>query len=326
MDDYRDAFWGVPTSHANFCEQDYGITRYIAEFMNSLTNLIYVIYGVYGLRQLRRKANRNIDPLRALPYWGLIGVGLCSFAFHVSLKYHTQMMDDLSMHLATTPVLHRVLTVNSSRRGSIITAVVLSAMLLFLITFHVMTDELILHSVSFVGTVTAIGVHTIRLVRTRTPPGSAARRQLWGIVILGAAIFNLGYWLWILDQWACGFLTKTREAIGLPWAFILELHGWWHICTGIGAYIFIAVVDHLVSLSGEDARGRRGSQQSIDIAWPASWAARLILPRRDPGRGQGGCQERAVNQPLRRVIGQNPGNALLGLQVVPSLVISGRSL
>ncbi|KAL4766938.1 hypothetical protein BDW60DRAFT_212453 [Aspergillus nidulans var. acristatus] len=36
-------------------------------------------------------------------------------------------------------------------------AMVLGFMLLSLVTFHVMADELILHSVSFVGTVTFIG-------------------------------------------------------------------------------------------------------------------------------------------------------------------------
>ncbi|KAB8264610.1 alkaline phytoceramidase [Aspergillus pseudonomiae] len=276
--DSADSFWGSSTSRANFCEIDYAVSRYIAEFVNSLTNVVYskipeVIYGLYGLRQLRRKADTHGDSLRALPYWGLIAVGLCSFAFHLSLKYHTQMMDDLSMHFATTPVLHRVLTANSNRRDSIVVAIALASMLLFLVTFHVITDELVLHSVSFVGTVTVIGVHTIRLVNSRTLPGSAARRQIWGMVRFGATIFNLGYWLWLIDQWACGFLTKAREAIGLPWAFVLELHGWWHICTGIGAYIFIAVVDHLVA--SEDLSD---IQQSF--TWPASWASTSVFAGR----------------------------------------------
>ncbi|KAL4746604.1 hypothetical protein BDW72DRAFT_210326 [Aspergillus terricola var. indicus] len=267
-------FWGSPTSKANFCEIDYAVSRYIAELVNSLTNVVYipspVIYGIYGLRQLRRKANKQGNSLRALPYWGLISVGLCSFAFHVSLRYHTQMMDDLSMHFATIPVLHRVLTANSGRRGSIVMAMVLGSMLLLLVTFHVMTDELILHSVSFVGTVAVIGAHTVQLIRSRTLPGSAARRQVWGMVRFGAGIFNLGFWLWLIDHWACAFLRRARETMGLPWAFVLELHGWWHICTGIGAYIFIAVVDRLVS--GEDLSDTRHS-----FAWPASWASTSVF-------------------------------------------------
>lgn len=90
------------------------------------------------------------------------------------------------MHFTTAPVLHRVLTANSNRRESIVIAMVLGSMLLFLVTFHVITDELVLHSVSFVGTVTVIGVHTIRLVNSRTLPGSAARQESWRMVRFGA--------------------------------------------------------------------------------------------------------------------------------------------
>lgn len=65
-------------------------------------------------------------------------------------------------------------------------AIVLGFMLLSLVAFHVITDELVIHSVSFVGTVAVIGFHTIRLVKSRTLPGSAARRQVWGMVRFGA--------------------------------------------------------------------------------------------------------------------------------------------
>lgn len=137
-----------------------------------------------------------------------MAVGVCSAAFHVSLKYHTQMsmcrlfhinyhlahthhlffspVDDISMHFATTPVLHRVLTVNANRRDSIVTAIILGSMLVFLVTYHVITDELVLHSLFFVATVTIIGIRTMQLVNTRTLPRSASRRQIWGMVRFGA--------------------------------------------------------------------------------------------------------------------------------------------
>lgn len=90
------------------------------------------------------------------------------------------------MHFTTTPVLHRVLTANSNRRESIIIAMVLSFVLLVLIAFHTITNELIVHSVSFVGTVTIIGIRTVRLVQSRTLPDSNGRRQIWGMVRFGA--------------------------------------------------------------------------------------------------------------------------------------------
>ncbi|KAJ5535775.1 hypothetical protein N7513_008961 [Penicillium frequentans] len=262
------AFWGLPSSKANFCEEDYVVTRYVAEFINSLTNLCYIIYAIYGLRQLQQK--RNVEFSRTIPYWGLMAVGICSAAFHISLQYHTQMLDDLSMLFTTTPLVHRVLTVNADRKSSFVTGLFVYSALALLVTYHVTTDELILHASFFVGSIAVIGIRTMQLLKRRTIENSATRRQLWGMIVFGAVIFHLGYLVWLVDSWVCEWLRTTRAAIGLPWAWLLELHGWWHIFTGIGAYIFIAVIDHLVS--GEDHQDIHGR-----FAWPASWASQSIF-------------------------------------------------
>lgn len=88
--------------------QDYFVTRYIAEFINTLSSLVYgqlkpdapschkkrkktdkkcviVAYGIYGLAHGRRNGSRLVS------YCGLIGVGVCSAGYHMTLKYHTQM-------------------------------------------------------------------------------------------------------------------------------------------------------------------------------------------------------------------------------------------
>lgn len=158
------------------------------------------------------------------------------------------------MLLTTTPVLHRVMTVNTSRRTSTLLAILLTASLLGLVTLHVLTDELILHSITFVVSVTIIGLRTMQLITTRTPKDSLARRQIWGMVRFGAgkttlisfpiylnlliakAIFEFGFLVWLVDGWICGWLRSSRAAVGLPWAFLFELHGWYaesyFICSG----------------------------------------------------------------------------------------------
>lgn len=47
-----------------------------------------VCYGIYGLVQLRQKPQAAF---RSISYLGLIGVGVCSAGYHMTLKYHTQM-------------------------------------------------------------------------------------------------------------------------------------------------------------------------------------------------------------------------------------------
>lgn len=93
------------------------------------------------------------------------------------------------MHFTTTPVLHRVLTVNANRSESLKMAVLLGTGLGILIVYHVVTDELLMHSISFVGSVAVIGFRTAQLVNARTKVDSVARRQIWGIVRFGAGSF-----------------------------------------------------------------------------------------------------------------------------------------
>ncbi|KAJ5280541.1 ceramidase [Penicillium angulare] len=264
-------FWGPPTAHANFCEEDYIVSRYIAEFINTLSNFTYIFYGIYGLRKLRHTG--IFDLSRCFPYWGLIAVGICSSAFHISLKYHTQMLDDLSMLFTTTPILHRVLTANATKKNTQRTGLLLGGLLLAFVIYHVKTDELIVHSSLFVSSILIIGIRTFQLIQLKTAEGSPARKQIWGVVRFGAFIFNVGFYIWLIDGWICDSLRDTRRMIGTPLAYLLELHGWWHIFTAVGAYIFIVVIDQLLS---EESN----IEIAESIAWPASWASKSIFAGR----------------------------------------------
>ena len=89
------------------------MTSYIAEFMNTLTNLIYgmveslgrnsfssltlispVYLGYRGLMNNWSREDRSF--LAALPYFGIIGVGVGSALFHASLKYYMQLSENAS--------------------------------------------------------------------------------------------------------------------------------------------------------------------------------------------------------------------------------------
>lgn len=45
----------------------------------------------------------------------------------------------------------------------------------------------------------------------------------------------------------CSKLLSLRRRVGLPFGIFLELHGWWHILTAIGAYTFMALVEYLTT-------------------------------------------------------------------------------
>lgn len=90
--------------------EDYVLTRYIAEFVNTLTSLAYSTQSIrltlsmhlskhsctlvgYGLLGVYRHKRQSVSPLTTvnLPYWGLTGIGIFSGLYHSTMKYHTQM-------------------------------------------------------------------------------------------------------------------------------------------------------------------------------------------------------------------------------------------
>ncbi|KAE8150620.1 ceramidase [Aspergillus avenaceus] len=258
-------FWGPQTSYLNFCEEDYVITRYIAEFINTLSSLVYMIYGIYGLWKLHQKKQTGA---RSIPYCGLIGVGLCSAGYHMTLKYHTQMSDELSMHLLTTPLLYRILSFQTSAQYTRTVGIILSIMFTVVMVVHMVMDEFLLHAVTFGTAVYLIATRTLKIIprQIRDP---YTRKKVQHIALFGCASFIFGYVVWLIDEWACRALIGARETVGLPWAFYFELHGWWHVFTAIGGYIAVAIIDLLTS-------GKVKKDSVQQLAFPLPTISRLL--------------------------------------------------
>ncbi|RDL37648.1 Uncharacterized protein BP5553_05081 [Venustampulla echinocandica] len=267
-EDPHPAFWGKINSQANFCEEDYIVTKYFAEFINTLTNLGYIYYAYYGIKG---NSNRADAILRNLPYLGLASVGIGSGIFHATLKDYTQWGDDLSMLFATATVLHRLLTFDKPLATTIYYGLAITTIVGAFSIWHCVTNELIMHSIVFAIMLLMVSRKTSSIVNARvSDPG--VRKDVRRLSIWGFMCFASGFALWNIDIATCKTLTNAKRSIGMPWSFILELHGWWHLLTGLGAYIFMALVEYLTS---EEAGQPLGSR----FAWPAGY---FISPQRNP--------------------------------------------
>ncbi|KAL6879577.1 ceramidase [Trichoderma longibrachiatum] len=258
-------FWGEATSYLNFCEEDYVVTRYVAEFINTLSSLAFVVYGVYGLSRPGRNGQTRA---RLLSYSGLIGVGICSASYHMTLKYHTQMSDELSMHLLTTPMVYRLLTLKSSPQRTKTVALLLTVLFTVVMVTHMVMDEFLLHATTFGLAVYIIATRTLKLISQQVPD-ERIRKNLRNIALFGCFNFAFGYFVWLLDGLLCSGLTSLKHSAGLPLAFLLELHGWWHIFTCIGGYVGVALVDAITS-------GEVREDPVPHLAWPIPSAARFL--------------------------------------------------
>lgn len=49
--------------------------------------------------------------------------------------------------------------------------------------------------------------------------------EMWTMIAYGLSIFLGGFLCWYLDIAHCSTLRRWRREIGMPWGFLLELHG-----------------------------------------------------------------------------------------------------
>nr|XP_019830385.1 PREDICTED: alkaline ceramidase 3 isoform X1 [Bos indicus] len=126
----REGYWGPTTSTLDWCEENYAVTWYIAEFCrrqrlvrtfrlvpglyghkgsspystlpplrlpdkgNTVSNLIMILPPIFGAMQSVRS---GLEKRYIASYLALTVVGMGSWCFHMTLKYEMQLLDELPM-------------------------------------------------------------------------------------------------------------------------------------------------------------------------------------------------------------------------------------
>ncbi|SPO03940.1 related to YPC1 - Alkaline Ceramidase [Cephalotrichum gorgonifer] len=252
--------WSPPTSAANFCEEDYVVTRYIAEFINALTNLSYIFFA---LRYMYGPGSQGLlSPRRDSMAASLLLVGIGSFFYHASLRQTLQFGDDLSMIVLSGTMLNGVFTVRQTpARARTISALITLASLAFS-AFYVYSGKIIYHFTAFTSQIILLTLRCVYIYRRAEPRFSEAKVRAWRRVHGRATlILLLAFALWNVDLEFCAELRELREKVGLPWAWLLELHGWWHVLTAWGAAMFMNVVR---DMQDEERREKAKAVQGKD--------------------------------------------------------------
>ena len=59
----------------------------------------------------------------------------------------------------------------------------------------------------------------------------AMLKEIKTIFRVGCATFSAGFVIWNLDNLFCSCISRWKDAITWPLAFLLEGHAWWHVLT-----------------------------------------------------------------------------------------------
>lgn len=239
-----------------------------------------VIYGVAGLLRIRNHKRGDLLSLVTLPYWGLISVGVLSGWFHATLKYHSQMGDDLSMFLCVGALLHQLLCFKATAQQQRNYTLIMLGTIIPVSVYHCVADEIYVHQATF-ATMIFMSSRRMRQLINEQARSDEERVKLQRLARFGLGEFNqglvrvqgmlmtstatglFGYFLWNIDFHLCNHVTAFKHRLGLPFGFLFELHGWWHILTGINSYVALSIVEYLVTMDDK----RVGSVEQ-GFLWP----------------------------------------------------------
>ncbi|KAJ5168296.1 uncharacterized protein N7482_003890 [Penicillium canariense] len=261
-------FWSPVTSTLNWCEEDYYATVYSAEIVNTLTNLLFMWLGIKGIISCRRNGHDQIFLVALLGY---LVVGTGSFLFHSTLKYPMQLVDELSMIYTTCLMAYASFSYSRPTGVRLVLAISLLSLAVFITLYYHYLQDPVFHQNAYALLTTVVVLRSMHTMETTLRPKWRHSREedrlerqkkglsvpskerqrfenerdmktlktMWFMVLYGLSMFLGGFFIWNLDNQFCSQIRVMRRRVGLPWGIFLEGHGWWHIMTGIGAYLYI---------------------------------------------------------------------------------------
>lgn len=285
--------------------QNYYATTYSAEIVNTLTNLLFIVLAFKGMYNCYSQGH---DRIFFLTFVGYLIVGSGSFAFHTTLKYPMQLVDELSMIYTTCLMFWATFEYGRAQPIPIILAIFTASLALFITGYYHYLQDPTFHQNAYAILTALVLFRSMFVMEMNIRPyfkrrhqmhvkvqksdvmGQAEKReearkdqrdgeiikQMWIMIAVGLSVFLGGFAIWNLDNNYCSKLIRWRREIGLPWGIVLEGHGWWHLMTGLGAYFYIVWgiwLRHCLN----------GEADEYEMVWP-SWFTSIprVMRRQQP--------------------------------------------
>lgn len=248
-------YWGAITSTIDWCEENYVISPYIAEWSNTISNGFFVILALY---LTHRSIKNGLESRFHLIGLGFVLVGVGSWLFHMTLKYHYQLLDELPMIYATCIPTWSLLcetretlqqdnrsTREVSLRRQIMVGLYLAGFVAILTLIYLVTKIPEIHQTIYGAFTVAVVLISGKYAHTYVKD-DFARKSMYQCMGSGIVLFLLGFIAWNLDNQVCSFwIHIRRQWLKLPLGVLLELHGWWHFLTALGVYCYIVFLECL---------------------------------------------------------------------------------
>lgn len=233
-----DGYWGRPTSTLDWCERNYEVSPYIAEFWNTISNIAIFLPPFIGIFQI---CKLNLERKYVFAFLAVAVVGFGSWAFHMTLLYPMQLADEFPMVWSTSVMTYLQFSIHRSPKSAINWSLMSICFLysfaysLFYLTF---TNPLV-HQVTY-----AIGLYFLLIKSLLFTRNSVQCKTCSRIVYSVWILLHVAFFLWNIDNHFCPQLENIRNELPKTLRPGTQLHAVWHILTGTAAYIHVLFLLH----------------------------------------------------------------------------------
>lgn len=223
---YQIGYWYPITSNIDWCEDNYTISYYIAEWYNTLSNLIPIFYSIYILYKLKFTIN-NINNYH-ISYILLIFVFIGSFAFHATLTKIGQMLDEIPMLITNIYIIYLLDNYNNK---ILICNIFIKIFFIYLMIKYQYSPVYFQFSFLIFNLMLFIRVFRILLKF----PILIKKTQIKKSILF----YTIAIFCWLLDLYFCNYLKY------------FYLHSFWHIFSYIGCiYLLNFIFIYLSFING----------------------------------------------------------------------------
>jgi len=219
----RDGFWGAPSATIDWCESNYELTHFVAEFWNTISNVFLLWFAIKGFLMCKRE-NLSSDLKLLFLFNATIGIG--SAAFHGTLLKTMQQLDETPMVLAITQWLYILFKRNIPKTLKVVAPYVVVGHDVVFAICHAYFQSVTPFQIYFTIMVLISALRLLFLYENDFKENSQVRRLIRHYFL--SMLIGVGFWL--SDQHLC-------EQMQTQMPFNPQGHAWWHLFTGYAAYV-----------------------------------------------------------------------------------------
>lgn len=226
----REGFWGKPTSTMDWCEANYQVTPFIAEFWNTISNIIMIIPPLLGIHQaLRLNLERRYVWLQFCFF--LVGVG--SWSFHMTLRYGMQIADELPMVFGSCYYIYTLFEVCRPPKSRIhlpLAVFLICYAVIATIVYIIIKAPVLFHCIYGITVVTTV-LKALYNIKTMTPCKQVSRLYYTSLLT-----YSFGFLLWLIDNHMCSSVKLLRNSLPSALQPVSQFHAWWHVLAALATY------------------------------------------------------------------------------------------